>query len=290
MPSRRPRRSAVRIARRARIASGLGREFDVVLSTAAPKPADLHFHRAWARFRRSWSVSMRHRRGSPGDAGAQHACRWRGLLAFDVPSSKIPADGAARSAKAPRHGVHGASARADVPWSWELGGSVQLSRPQLPAQHERVDEVRDRLRTRPRQGCPSVGALRSSKLRVVAHDVLQKLGVAHRVSRALGGELLGQGAQVLIARARRARDADEVRSDTKSRRPWVDRAKHDPEMDADNAARRRTPCIDDARHSSATTSGSVRKRRNTSKSTAAAASHPPPRLSPWVAGQQLVPR
>jgi len=110
------------------IVAALGREFDVVLSTGALSQLIVPFHRAWLASRASWerldaaivAVHLATLVLSTRAGG-------RGVMAFDVPSSKdarpaallgqLQLPGMASLVREPR---------LTSPWSWDLGDAVQL--------------------------------------------------------------------------------------------------------------------------------------------------------------------
>jgi hypothetical protein len=110
------------------IVAALGRDFDVVLSTGALSQLIVPFHRAWLASRASWerfdaaivAVHLATLVLSTRAGG-------RGVMAFDVPSledprpstllSQLELTGMASMVQEPR---------LTSPWSWDLGGAVQL--------------------------------------------------------------------------------------------------------------------------------------------------------------------
>jgi len=110
------------------IVAALGREFDVVLSTCALSQLVVPFHRAWLLSGASWerldaalvAVHLATLVLSTRAGG-------RGVIAFDVPSPQDPRP-LALLAQLQHPGMASMvqEPRLTSPWSWDLGGAVQL--------------------------------------------------------------------------------------------------------------------------------------------------------------------
>ncbi|HXK17699.1 MAG TPA: hypothetical protein VNG33_07845 [Polyangiaceae bacterium] len=110
------------------IVAALGRDFDVVLSTGALSQLIVPFHRAWLASSASWerldaaivAVHLATLVLSTRAGG-------RGVMAFDVPSSKDPRPTALLGQlQLPGMASLVQEPRLTSPWSWDLGGAVQL--------------------------------------------------------------------------------------------------------------------------------------------------------------------
>jgi hypothetical protein len=110
------------------IVAALGRDFDVVLSTGALSQLIVPFHRAWLASRASWerldaaivAVHLATLVLSTRAGG-------RGVLAFDVPSSKDPRPMALLGQlQLPGMASMVREPRLTSPWSWDIGDAVQL--------------------------------------------------------------------------------------------------------------------------------------------------------------------
>ena len=110
------------------IVAGLGRDFDVVLSTGVLSQLIVPFHRAWLASGASWerldaaivAVHLATLVLSTRAGG-------RGVLAFDVPSSQDPRPMALLGQlKLPGMASMVQAPELTSPWSWDLGDRVQL--------------------------------------------------------------------------------------------------------------------------------------------------------------------